>query len=124
MSKASQIAKKHNPNSQFKDNTKDETIVEPTEVPNKVTNEVPKDMDAIIDNFYDEQNKKELKQDISGNYTLVIKHDTMERLDELAEHYPRGFKSDLVNTALEAFVSLYEKKPLPPKRNKKKGGRR
>ncbi|MCY8048422.1 hypothetical protein MOD91_18420 [Bacillus haynesii] len=95
------------------------------EEPNKNTNVNTNETDnieAIVEEFYKKQNEKQLKQDISGNYTLVVKHDLMERLDKLAEHYPRGFKSDLVNEALETFVSLYEKKPLPEKR--KKRGRR
>jgi hypothetical protein len=98
---------------------------EPKKKPNVNTNVTTNENDdiaSIVDAFYQKQNEKELKQDIAGNYTLVIKHAIMERLDELAEHYPRGFKSDLVNEALETFVSLYEKKPLPEKR--KKRGRR
>lgn len=79
-------------------------------------------LNEAVNAFYEEQRKKELKQDIAGNYTLVINHDLMERLDNLAEHYPRGFKSELVNKALEAFVSIYEKKEHPERR--KKRGRR
>lgn len=94
---------------------------EPNDITNVTTNEVD-NIESIVDEFYKEQNEKELKQDIAGNYTLVVNHALMERLDKLAEHYPRGFKSDLVNKALETFVSLYEKKPLPEKR--KKRGRR
>lgn len=94
---------------------------EPKPVTNVDTNEVD-NIESIVDEFYREQNEKELKQDIAGNYTLVVNHDLMERLDKLAEHYPRGFKSELVGKALETFVSLYEKKPLPEKR--KKRGRR
>jgi hypothetical protein len=97
------------------------TKIEPNVNTNVTTNE-NEDIASIVDAFYQKQNEKELKQDIAGNYTLVIRHDVMERLDTLAEHYPRGFKSDLVNEALETFVSLYEKKPLPEKR--KKRGRR
>lgn len=117
MSKASQVTKKHtNPNASFGGGNK------PKEEAPKVEPIVDKeeiDVSSIVDDFYEKQSNKELKQDTSGNYTLVINHDIMERLDFLAEHYKRGFKSELVNEALETFVSLYEKKPLPPKRKKK-----
>ncbi|MDT0150043.1 hypothetical protein Q9R38_26230 [Priestia aryabhattai] len=76
-------------------------------------------IDDIVNDFYKQQTEKELQGEIKGNYTFVVRHDLMERLNFLDEHYERGFKSDLVNQALEAFVSLYEKKPLPPKKKKK-----
>lgn len=114
--------------------SKETTIVEPTETTNEVTNEESSEVTTpvgeetdfaaelagVVASFHEEQAKKELKSEVMGNYTLVIRHDTMDRLDNLAEHYPRGFKSELVNKALEAFIDLYEKKPLPEKRNKRK----
>jgi hypothetical protein len=102
-----------------------EPKVEPNEEPNVTTNENTNDLDnieSIVDAFHKEQAERELKSETMGNYTLVINHKLMGRLDTLSEHYPRGFKSELVNKALETFVSLYEKKPLPAKRTKR--GRR
>lgn len=76
----------------------------------------------IVNDFHKQQMERELQGDIKGNYTFVVRHDLMERLNFLEEHYQRGFKSDLINQALETFITLYEKKPLPPKKQRK--GRR
>jgi hypothetical protein len=80
------------------------------------------DVSSIVDDFHRQQMEKEYETEIKGNYTLVVRHDLMERLDELDAHFKRGFKSDLVNKALETFISKYEQIELPPKR--KRRGRR
>ncbi|MEY8748920.1 hypothetical protein [Alkalicoccobacillus gibsonii] len=77
------------------------------------------DVAAQVQAFHKQQMEKELKGETHGNYTLVVSHDTMERLDTLAEHFPRGFKSELINEAIAAYVNAYEGVELPPKRKKR-----
>ena len=104
------------------DNPKLKVLPVSNVVTNQTSIDVPSDLNSIADETFAEQVKYVPKSELRGNYTLVVEHTIMERLNELEEHFYRGFKSDLVNKALDAFISNYESKPLPPK--KKKKGRR
>lgn len=88
---------------------------------NAVDIDIP-NLNSIVDESFEEQASYVPKSELRGNYTLVIEHTIMERLNDLDERFYHGFKSDLVNKALDAFITGYEQKPLPPK--KKKKGRR
>ncbi|PFW43823.1 hypothetical protein [Priestia megaterium] len=103
---------------------KAESVAEQDEKVNAARNaEEEAAIKANLQRLYEEQNARELKGEIRGNYTLVVEHALMDRLNALAEHYERGFKSDLVNEALKTFIELYEKRPLPAKKKKTKSRR-
>ncbi|OUB50124.1 hypothetical protein [Bacillus thuringiensis] len=65
--------------------------------------------DEFTEQFLKQFNKKFTKEDTHTRQTWLIKNETIKRLDKLAKGKRKGFKTELVNQALEMFLYQIEK---------------
>lgn len=91
------------------DNTP-EVVTEP-EINNEQENEnKPEHIhDEFTEQFLEQFNKKVTKEDTHTRQTWLIKNETIKRLDKLSKGKRKGFKTELVNQALEMFLNRIEK---------------
>ncbi|PEU05183.1 hypothetical protein CN527_02240, partial [Bacillus cereus] len=108
----------------FSDLADNETINERQEIPEQVqesnndnTPEVVQEPennnehvhDEFTEQFLEQFNKKVTKEDTHTRQTWLIKNETIKRLDKLSKGKRKGFKTELVNQALEMFLNRIEK---------------
>ncbi|PED73047.1 hypothetical protein CON97_05420 [Bacillus pseudomycoides] len=65
--------------------------------------------DEFTEQFLEQFNKKVTKEDTHTRQTWLIKNETIKRLDKLSKGKRKGFKTELVNQALEMFLNRIEK---------------
>ncbi|HDR7611421.1 TPA: hypothetical protein QCX47_003021 [Bacillus mycoides] len=87
-----------------------EVVPEP-EINNEQENEnTPEHVhDEFTEQFLEQFNKKVTKEDTHTRQTWLIKNETIKRLDKLSKGKKKGFKTELVNQALEMFLNRIEK---------------
>ncbi|MEC2865029.1 hypothetical protein P9Y72_18720, partial [Bacillus cereus] len=59
--------------------------------------------------FLKQFSKKITKEDTHTRQTWLIKNETIKRLEKLSKGKRKGFKTELVNQALEIFLHQIEK---------------
>ncbi|MED2185343.1 hypothetical protein [Bacillus wiedmannii] len=72
--------------------------------------ETKHEYDKFTEQFLKQFTEKVTKEDTHTRQTWLIKNETIRRLDKLAEEKKKGFKTELVNQALEMLLDLIEKK--------------
>ncbi|PDZ42279.1 hypothetical protein [Bacillus wiedmannii] len=65
--------------------------------------------DNFTEQFLKQFSKKITKEDTHTRQTWLIKNDTIKRLERLSKGKRKGFKTELVNQALEIFLHQIEK---------------
>ncbi|MED2935179.1 hypothetical protein P4308_24470 [Bacillus wiedmannii] len=65
--------------------------------------------DDFTEQFLVQFNKAVTKEDTHTRQTWLIKNETIKRLDKLSKGKRKGFKTELVNQALEMFLNRIEK---------------
>lgn len=65
--------------------------------------------DKFTEQFLEQFNKKVTKEDTHTRQTWLIKNETVKRLDKLSKGKRKGFKTELVNQALEMILDRIEK---------------
>lgn len=65
--------------------------------------------DKFTEQFLEQFNKKVTKEDTHTRQTWLIKNETIKRLEKLSKGKRKGFKTELVNQALELFLDRIEK---------------
>ncbi|PER25384.1 hypothetical protein [Bacillus cereus] len=91
------------------DNTP-EVVQEPEKNNDVETENEPEHVhDEFTEQFLKQFNKKVTKEDTHTRQTWLIKNETIKRLDKLSKGKRKGFKTELVNQALEMFLSRIEK---------------
>ncbi|KXY33310.1 hypothetical protein [Bacillus sp. FSL K6-0067] len=65
--------------------------------------------DNFTEQFLKRFSKKITKEDTHTRQTWLIKNDTIKRLERLSKGKRKGFKTELVNQALEIFLDQIEK---------------
>ncbi|MED3036022.1 hypothetical protein CBR56_25175 [Bacillus thuringiensis] len=66
--------------------------------------------DKFTEQFLKQFTEKATKEDTHTRQTWLIKNETIKRLDKLAKGKKKGFKTELVNQALEMLLDRIEKK--------------
>ncbi|PGA92169.1 hypothetical protein [Bacillus toyonensis] len=66
--------------------------------------------DKFTEQFLKQFTEKSTKEDTHTRQTWLIKNETIKRLDKLAKGKKKGFKTELVNQALEILLDRIEKK--------------
>ncbi|HDR3658539.1 TPA: hypothetical protein QCO67_005074 [Bacillus cereus] len=64
--------------------------------------------DNITEQFLNQFSNNIKKEDSHTRQTWLIKNETIKRLDKLAKGKKKGFKTELVNQALEMFLDRIE----------------
>lgn len=91
------------------DNTP-EVIQEPEEINEQQNENKPEHVhDKFTEQFLEQFNKKVTKEDTHTRQTWLIKNETIKRLEKLSKGKKKGFKTELVNQALEMFLNRIEK---------------
>ncbi|MED1305242.1 NADH dehydrogenase [[Bacillus thuringiensis] serovar konkukian] len=91
------------------DNTP-EVVQEPEEINEQQNENNPEHVhDEFTEQFLEQFNKKVTKEDTHTRQTWLIKNETIKRLDKLSKGKRKGFKTELVNQALEMFLNRIEK---------------
>ncbi|PRT05251.1 hypothetical protein C6352_26620 [Bacillus thuringiensis] len=87
-----------------------EVIQEPEEV-NEQQNEDESEHihDEFTEQFLEQFNKKVTKEDTHTRQTWLIKNETIKRLEKLSKGKKKGFKTELVNQAVEMLLNRIEK---------------
>lgn len=101
----------------FSDLIDNEIINERQEVPKQVqeSNEFISETktinehDKFTEQFLERFSTKLTKEDTHTRQTWLIKNETIKRLDKLSKGKRKGFKTELVNQALEMFLKRIEK---------------
>ncbi|MBJ8025839.1 hypothetical protein [Bacillus cereus] len=65
--------------------------------------------DKFNEQFLKQFTEKTTKEDTHTRQTWLIKNETIKRLDKLAKGKKKGFKTELVNQALEMLLDRIEK---------------
>ncbi|CDN33636.1 hypothetical protein [Bacillus thuringiensis] len=65
--------------------------------------------DNFTEQFLKQFSKKITKEDTHTRQTWLIKNETIKRLERLSKGKRKGFKTELVNQALEIFLHQIEK---------------
>lgn len=65
--------------------------------------------DKFTEQFLKQFTEKVTKEDTHTRQTWLIKNETIKRLDKLAKGKRKGFKTELVNQALESFLDRIDK---------------
>ncbi|HDR7980292.1 TPA: hypothetical protein QC443_002569 [Bacillus cereus] len=65
--------------------------------------------DKFTEQFLEQFNKKVTKEDTHTRQTWLIKNETVKRLEKLSKGKRKGFKTELVNQALEMILDRIEK---------------
>ncbi|PEQ68114.1 hypothetical protein [Bacillus cereus] len=86
-------------------------VIQETEEINEQQNEDESEHvhDKFTEQFLEQFNKKVTKEDTHTRQTWLIKNETIKRLDKLSKGKKKGFKTELVNQALEMFLNRIEK---------------
>lgn len=81
-----------------------------TEFENENKPETKHEHDKFTEQFLKQFTEKATKEDTHTRQTWLIKNETIKRLDKLAKGKKKGFKTELVNQALEMLLDRIEKK--------------
>ncbi|PEP82642.1 hypothetical protein [Bacillus toyonensis] len=73
-------------------------------------NKTKHEHDKFTEQFLKHFTEKATKEDTHTRQTWLIKNETIKRLDKLAKGKKKGFKTELVNQALEMLLDRIEKK--------------
>ncbi|PDY76969.1 hypothetical protein [Bacillus cereus] len=73
------------------------------------TTETKHEHDKFTEQFLKQFTEKVTKEDTHTRQTWLIKNETIKRLDKLAKGKRKGFKTELVNQALESFLDRIDK---------------
>ncbi|HDR4393044.1 hypothetical protein V4C29_23900 [Bacillus cereus] len=65
--------------------------------------------DKFTEQFLEQFNKKVTKEDTHTRQTWLIKNETVKRLEKLSKGKRKGFKTELVNQAIEMILDRIEK---------------
>ncbi|PGX99921.1 hypothetical protein COE15_14695 [Bacillus cereus] len=76
----------------------------------KKEHETKHEHDKFTEQFLKQFTEKATKEDTHTRQTWLIKNETIKRLDKLAKGKKKGFKTELVNQALEMLLDRIEKK--------------
>ncbi|MED2749003.1 hypothetical protein P4278_30875 [Bacillus thuringiensis] len=95
---------------EFNNDSEPEVVQEPEKI-NEQKNENKYEYinDKFTEQFLERFNKKVTKEDTHTRQTWLIKNETIKRLDKLSKSKKKGFKTELVNQALERFLNRIEK---------------
>lgn len=89
----------------------DETPTPPNDPPeDKNEHETKHEHDKFTEQFLKQFTEKVTKEDTHTRQTWLVKNETIKRLDKLAKGKRKGFKTELVNQALESFLDQIEDK--------------
>ncbi|PGL14388.1 hypothetical protein CN912_06250 [Bacillus cereus] len=87
-----------------------EIVQEPEVINEQINENKPEHVhDEFTEQFLEQFNKKVTKEDTHTRQTWLIKNETIKRLDKLSKGKKKGFKTELVNQALEMFLNRIEK---------------
>ncbi|MDM8365990.1 hypothetical protein ACS4JF_27330 [Bacillus thuringiensis] len=86
-------------------------VIQEHEVINEQQNaDKPKHVhDKLTEQFLEQFKKNVTKEDTHTRQTWLIKNETIKRLEKLSKEKRKGFKTELVNQALEMFLDRIEK---------------
>lgn len=65
--------------------------------------------DKLTEQFLEQFKKNVTKEDTHTRQTWLIKNETIKRLEKLSKEKRKGFKTELVNQALEMFLDRIDK---------------
>ncbi|MDM8365387.1 hypothetical protein [Bacillus thuringiensis] len=65
--------------------------------------------DKLTEQFLEQFEKNVTKEDTHTRQTWLIKNETIKRLEKLSKEKRKGFKTELVNQALEIFLDRIDK---------------
>lgn len=92
------------------DDNSNENEPEVTEEPEHEEEKVNEHVhDKFTEQFLEQFNKKVTKEDTHTRQTWLIKNETVKRLEKLSKGKRKGFKTELVNQALEMILDRIEK---------------
>ncbi|MCQ6344102.1 hypothetical protein NPM06_32155 [Bacillus cereus] len=80
-----------------------------TEVINEQQNADKHVHDKLTEQFLEQFKKNVTKEDTHTRQTWLIKNETIKRLEKLSKEKRKGFKTELVNQALEMFLNRIDK---------------
>ncbi|MEM5662263.1 hypothetical protein AAHB62_26255 [Bacillus cereus] len=85
-------------------------IQEPEEINEQQNEGKPEHVhDEFTEQFLEKFNKKVTKEDTHTRQTWLIKNETIKRLEKLSKGKKKGFKTELVNQAVEMLLNRIEK---------------
>ncbi|MGX5481544.1 hypothetical protein ACWKTG_29645 [Bacillus thuringiensis] len=94
----------------FEELADNETINKRQEIQElEVINEQQNKTDHVHEQFLEQFNDNVTKEDTHTRQTWLIKNNTIKRLEKLSKGKKKGFKTELVNQALEMFLNRIEK---------------
>ncbi|OQR53157.1 hypothetical protein [Bacillus sp. CDB3] len=68
--------------------------------------------DNSLSSLMEKYDKKKTVEETHKRRTFLIRRELINRIDEIAKDKPKGFVTDLVNTALDSVITQLENKKV------------